>query len=488
MPRPFPPPTAGSTTLAASIAVLLAVTYAIVGLQGIGTIWDCASILYYAVDTGRPFVYSGRYTDAIFGWAAIAAHRVTDNLRVVEAAFAMAHLSVTLIAWVLTAYLLRGSTDIPRLIAALMILTIPLPGQAYVCTDINHVAVMVPVLILLAAQPMTGKRLALFAVVAAACFLDHPGSLFAFILVGIVLGAKWTLERRFAWPSDRYASVLTGLLLGASLLRFSLGLTEYEKSDMRFATTMLHLTLGLVGLPGILALLAYVAAGALLLVRFDAAAHRSALWTWIMLGALLAGAASILPWAVDPVRWIHGDTYRKFTLLLNLPIGAALAGVLFLDQRLPPAAAGWSGRASASAALCILVSTHIGCLLIQGTNYAQMRARLKDELSQSTGGVVLLPQDHWAFMTPLRVWALPFNSILLQGRMPTTVASFSPVEDTVVDASRQSIRFGTIPELDIASSGWFRFDQLLNIEREPRVLRSRAPCEAHPSSRPGRPC
>src|SRR5262245_46443891 len=107
----FPPPIPDSTTLTVSIAVLLAVAYAIIALQGIGTIWDCANILYYAVDTGRPLVATGRYSDALFGWAAIAVHRVTDNLRFVEAAFAIAHLSVTLIAWITTAFLLRGSTD-----------------------------------------------------------------------------------------------------------------------------------------------------------------------------------------------------------------------------------------------------------------------------------------------------------------------------------------------------------------------------------------
>lgn len=37
------------------LACLLAGTYALVSLQGIGTIRDCANLLYVTLDTGQPF-------------------------------------------------------------------------------------------------------------------------------------------------------------------------------------------------------------------------------------------------------------------------------------------------------------------------------------------------------------------------------------------------------------------------------------------------
>jgi hypothetical protein len=468
------------------IAFPLALTYAIIGLQGIGTIWDCSNLLYFSLDTGRPFIAFDRYTDSIFGWSVIIAHRFTDDVRLLEACFAITHLSVTLLAWILSAYLLRWSSDTPRLVAALMILAIPLPGQAYVCTDINHVSVMAPVLVVLAAGPMNRKRLALFAVISTLSFLDHPGSLFVFALVTIVIAAKWRFECRFGSLLDRLALSLTALLLGASLWRFAFGLTEYEKAEMQLATTVLHFRLGLFGLPGILVVLVYVAAAAILVGRVDAAACRSAAWGWVAIGALLVGAACIVSWAADPSRWIHGDTYRKFTLLLNIPIGALLAGALFLERRHVRASSGGQTRELASAAFGIILFMHAGCLFIQSTNYAQLRARLKDELLHARSGLVFLTDRHWAFMTPLRIWALPINSILLQGRTPTAMASFTRPEDTVFDPRNRIIRFGKIPEVSIAGAGWFQFERLLQVEPEAELLKSAASHHAEQSQRPER--
>ncbi len=456
------------------IAFPLALTYGLIALQGIGTIWDCSNILYFALDTGRPFVYSDRYTDAMFGWSVIIAHRFTDDVRLLEACFAFAHLSVTLLAWILSVYLLRRSSDTPRLVAALMILAIPLPGQAYVCTDVNHVSVMAPVLVVLAAGPMSRKRLALFAVISTLSFLDHPGSLFVFALVTVVFAAKWRFERRLWSWADRLACSLTALLLGASLWRFA-GLTEYEKTDMQMATTLLHFSLGLFGLPGILVVLVYVAAVAILVGRVDGTARRSAACGWVTMGALLVGAACIVIWAADPSRWIHGDTYRKFTLLLNIPIGALLAAAVFLERRHVRGSSGDPPRQFASIAFGIILCMHVGCLYIQSTKYAQMRAKLKDELLHARSGLLFLTDRHWAFMTPLRIWALPFNSILLQGRTPTTMATFTRPEDTVLDSRGRVIRFGKIPEVSIAGAGWFQFERLLQVEREAPLLKSAAP-------------
>ena len=459
-------------------AWLLGLTYMIVSLQGIGTIWDCSAIFYFAIDTGRPFVYPYRYTDFFFGWVVVAAHRFTDNIRLLEALFAYAHLSVTLLAWLLCVYLLRRSSDIARLLTALMILAIPLPGQAYVCTDVNHVAVLMPVLVVLAVEPMSRTRVALFSAISVFSFLDHPGSMFSFLLLAVVLAAKKRLDGRFDSSLERFACLLTALLLVGSVWRFAFGLSEYERAEMQVATTVSHFRLGLWGFTGIAVALTYLAAGGFLAGRLDPARRRATAWERVAGGALLVAAACILLWASDSSRWIHGDTYRKFVMLLNVPLGIVLAAILLLERHRVTAVSRTSRTGLASAALSILLFVHAGCLFLQSTNYAQSRARLAHELSQARTGLIFLGKDHWAFMTPLRIWALPFNSILLQGRRPKTIATFSSPSNTVVDSPHHMIRFGEIPDVSIASAGWFQFDRLREIGGKARLLKTEGPYPA----------
>jgi hypothetical protein len=449
--------------------VLLTATYTVISLQGIGTIWDCSNILYVALDTGRPFVYSQRYTDFLFGWGAIAAQRVTESVRVAEVVFALTHLALTLLAWSLCVCLLRRSSDTQRVLVALMVLVVPLPGQVYVCTDANHVAVMMPTLVLLATSSMNARRLVLYAAIAIFLFLDHPGSIFAFGVALATLIAKRMVQRTFESKFELTAFLMTTMLLIATAGKSAIGLTTYEMAEMQPSTTILHLNLGLFGLTGLAMLLVYVAAIVCALIELLTMPRRSYAWAWATLALLFGASACLVLWAAEPSRWIHGDTYRKFVILLNIPLGVLLGLSRLLEHRWPrerrhaPRCPERKAAGLMRAAIALVVVAHSSCLIIQGMNYGDLRSRLRSELTHAKQGVTFLTREHWAFMTPLRSWALPFNSILLQGERPRTIASFAEPAETVVDSATGVIHFGSIPDVSVASAGWFKFDALLDM-------------------------
>lgn len=183
-----------------------------------------------------------------------------------------------------------------------------------------------------------------------------------------------------------------------------------------------------------------------------------------LVGALLVGAGCTAFWAADPSRWIHGDTYRKFVAFLNVPLGVLLATSLLIGRR-PVARTPSAGQELPDALIGIVLLMHTGCLFVQSTNYAQLRTRLRHELAQAQNGVLFLTADHWAFSTPLRIWALPYNSILLQGRRPIAIATFARSVEASVNSTDHSIRFSGSPEVTIAPGGWFQFDQLREVDR-----------------------
>jgi hypothetical protein len=377
-----------------------------------------------------------------------------------------------------TAWVLRRSSDAVRLLAALMILVVPLPGLASVCFETAHVAPLIAALVVLAAMPMNRLRLLIFADIALFCLLDHPASMFAFAVVLVVMAAGRFMDveagaRGWVAPA---AMGITVLVLTLSVLRFFFLLNPYERTEMNLETTVMHARLGLAGLPALMVLCVFVAAAAACVCLRAGAARRGIdPWPWVAVGALLLGAACIVFWASRPVLWIHGDTYRRFAISLNLPLAVVLAVALVRERGRLDFPRVRHGRAIGSVALVIVVFMHVACLLVQSTNNARYRAKLKNELARAPGGVLFLTSQHWAWKTPLRNWALPMNSVLLQGRRPTTIATFAAAETTEFDPVRRTIRFHPWLEMSVASTGSFKFD--------PRVEESLLSGPGRPSTR-----
>ena len=278
---------AGRYHLALFLAVALVWLY--VAFCGAGTIWDGAAAIYTVVDTGKLVLPHGRITHGLFSLPLVWASSRSRNIPLLEAVYALSWALIPLAALAATFFLLRRRSAESRIVAALIILSIPLPGQIMMFAEVHHLAQLTPLLLILAFEPMTVARLAAFLALAAFCGLHHPAAFLLFLLLAAVLG--WKFVRRRAGLLDKIASGAMAIALVLSGWRFLFGLNDYEKSERTLATTILHYSLGLHGSPEIYVLLMFIAAT--LLVFYHP--RPGALPAVLSLAALV-----ILWWASDP--------------------------------------------------------------------------------------------------------------------------------------------------------------------------------------------
>jgi hypothetical protein len=197
-------------------------------------------------------------------------------------------------------------------------------------------------------------------------------------------------------------------------------------------------------------------------------------WRWIsfvIAGVSIACSCLMYGWSGDSSNWIHAIDYRRVAIVAIMPFLVCAAITMIFPAR----GEAVSGLFSCTVAFsCLVLATSFLISLVgQGSDWARLRERLRVELRDGKGVVDAREEFQWAYMTPLRTWSLPYNSMLLQGTEPHAVTDFRTV---IVAGSK--LKFGSGHELRLVpeKQGAIGFGGLRrNVEESGRGAESATP-------------
>lgn len=397
-------------------------------LAGAGASWDGAYFLGSLLQDGKPPVLHGRYSTTLVSLpvqtALAAAGTSIDRPRIFEAIHGLSWAGLSL-ATLGVALRVAGTSSLLAYAVLLSQVVACLPGQFFFVSDAALTAQVGSLLLLLFAVGTPSLRLAA-AGVAASAFLVflHPSASVVLLAVAVTCAARG--GRR--WQARWWLAAATSFG-GVALTRLLLPLSANEWQELQWSVLVQHFWSALAGWPLVIAAAGWVLAA---LAVFGSRAEASPATRRALRPALytLAGvvAAAGVAWASDASRWATALDYRRFVLLASLPVSVACTLTHVARTGRPGGTRPADNGPPASMArlpagpLLVLAAGAAATLMVQATEWTQLRNRLTTQLRETRGLLSLRADAPWALGTPLEHWALPYHSLLLQTRRPTALA------------------------------------------------------------------
>ena len=382
--------------------------------------WDGSGYLFNALQDGRPLISHHRYSNLPVLWAVVLASHVVDGPLLLAVLYGLLLALVPVGSLALCFAFLRDERlKALRVWPVLGILVAALPGQICVMSEATLlVQAFWPVLAILAAGlPAVG--LAWLAVLIPYLFFLHP-------LAAPLFGLAAVLAVAVGWiRNDGWRGVSVGVVFAvAAVVRVWFAVvtaTPYERGEFAWEPNMNAMAGSLHGWPSVMLAMMFVMAWAALAGSFGWLDARRAGW-WFRWAAVGLAASGCL-WAVAPDLWAGALGYRRFALLLSLPLFAAGGlhwwGLNRRDVRPRSVPLGWPAVAFS------LV------LVAQSIAWRGEVTRFVGDLRDVSKPLASKADVPWIERRPLDHWGASFVALFVQGREPETLFSLEgePVED-----------------------------------------------------------
>ncbi len=424
----------------------------IAAVCGLANTWDGSYYLFRTLDSRVPYVTHQRVLDFALSAPSLAASYFTADLSSIRVVFGLSYILLPLASLAACWWIVRKRAPALFVWPALGIGIGMAPGMLSLTTEANEaVELFWPVLLsLLIGMPRETMWLA--ATMTVLTFFTHPTSaaILAFgAVVAIVVASRRSDERPIlaAWAQ--------GLALLAIARYVFIRPDSYEQGELSLSTLTDSFKSAVEGTPLWALTLAWIAGVLIIVAPF--AARRWSAQTAMMVrfyGAACAVVAGMLLiyWAQDPSSWGNELSFKGCVLAVSVPFfllatADALAGVSLnkdpLDQR--------EGRfrvGIAQAAGVVLFAV----LAIQGTQFAGLTDRLRQELATSKSPCLGIDQLPYLQQTGLNHWSLSSLALLVQPEKPRVIVLF----DNTCKQAEQTGRFQLINwDSGSSSTTWF---------------------------------
>jgi hypothetical protein len=322
---PAPPRTKAPFTVKLTFAITAA-GVAAAGLLQLGLAWDGASIFVRTLNNRAPYFVHGRNFTEILRWPVLVVQGLTSNMSVLSATFGLSHAVPPLLALYVSWLVVRRIAPGLFVWAAIGILLVTLPGQAFMVSEAVIVAQFAWPLLLMT---VTGLEKPWFVylgpVITYGMWFLHPAAAFLFLTVAAVAVVTGRMR-----PHARVGMyVWAGSLAAAGVSRWLIRST-FEKEQASLALLREHYRGAVAGPPQRALILLAIVAVALILARSSTPMGRSLRAAGPACALLLiAVGAVLLPWGGSATKWSRALQYRTWVIPLTLPflVFAAVDGL-----------------------------------------------------------------------------------------------------------------------------------------------------------------
>ncbi|MGC1481362.1 MAG: hypothetical protein WA771_12705 [Chthoniobacterales bacterium] len=414
-----------------------------------GLVWDGSGYLFNAIQDGEPLISHHRYSNLPVLWAVVSASHLTGEPLTLVVLYGLLLAVVPVGALGLSFYFLRGTLVPLRVWPVLGILVVALPGQICVMSEATLVMqAFWPVLAILASGLSVGG-MGWLAVLIPYLFFLHPLSAPLFAL-GAVLAAGQALVGGHRWRGVAWSVVFS--LSCFARVGFSVATaTSYERGEFAWQPNYDAMLGAIYGWPSLMITMLFVMAWAAVAGELGWLPRRRS-EGWFKGATIGFGLAGVI-WAAQPELWAGALGYRRFVMLLSLPL---IGGGLVQFRGIVRDKLVRDDRKDRFRYRLVWPAVAFGVVLtVQSFAWRADVARFAHELRAAHGPVVTMAQVPWITRTPLDHWGSSFVALFVQGQTPSTLFA---LENASVEAGRIRL-YGS--DCVAVRDGWFHLSGVL---------------------------